>query len=739
MEHPPLRPPDLIIQDELHLISGPLGTLAGLYETAVDHLCTWEVDGRKVRPKVIASTATVRRALAQVHSLFLRRVNVFPPHGLDAGDNFFSVQRRPSTEAPGRLYLGLCAPGRRMTTALVRLYVGLLCAAQVIHEKYGRSADPWMTLVGYFSSLRELGGTRRLVDDQVQPRVRRMDSRGLAARQIEVDTVKELTSRLSAAQIPEILDFVETPFDPAVQARRKQMVRQGVREGLPLKPVDVLLATNMISVGVDVRRLGLMAVLSQPKTTAEYIQATSRVGRASPGLVCVLYNWSRPRDLSHYEAFEHYHATFYKHVEALSITPFAPRAIDRGLAALLVSLVRLASPELNDNSAAAQLIPGHPLARAAFDAILARAEQVAGKEARELVAEELKVRLDQWVHAAKKSSGGAALGYKDRKDRKDGKTVPLLKLPGPGEWEGFTCLNSLRDVEPPVSLILVDSVASAAPGEERDGEGAGKEKPPGRYGAFLEKVVLAERLREVRSLIGFTRIESPGNFGEAAHTSPELRAPLSRRPPRWIPAAEIRGEGLFIEFREDALTAWLERVREREEQFRRIYTLIRKARKQEPPEAGFPTLRYVLIHSFSHALLRQLALECGYAAASIRERIYSRPPDQPGGPMAGLLLYTSAPDTEGTLGGLVALGRPEHLERHLDQALEHTRICASDPLCAEHNPGEGHEALHGAACHACLFAAETSCERGNRFLDRTLLVPTVNTADLAYFRDLEGI
>ncbi|GAC1455551.1 MAG: DISARM system helicase DrmA [Ktedonobacteraceae bacterium] len=331
--HAPLRPPDLIIQDELHLIAGPLGTLVGLYETVVDSLCTWTVDGQAVRPKVIAATATIRRASQQVQALFLRQVNIFPPQGLDVKDNFFSLQREPSEQNPGRRYLGICANGRRLKAALIRVYAAYLAAAQALYDRYGSAADPWMTLVGYFNSMSELGGTRRLVEDDISSRLRRMDQRGLAKRRyLNVD---ELTSRKSSSQIPGVLSRLESGF--------------GTEN--PVKPLDVLLATNMISVGVDVKRLGLMVVTGQPKTTAEYIQATSRVGRSHPGLVCVVFNWARPRDLSHYEQFEHYHATFYQQVEALSVTPFAPRALDRGLAALLTSYVRLSTTELSANGA----------------------------------------------------------------------------------------------------------------------------------------------------------------------------------------------------------------------------------------------------------------------------------------------------------------------------------------------------------------------------------------------------
>src|SRR5262249_41609509 len=303
LEHPPLRPPDLIIQDELHLISGPLGTLVGLYETAIDKLCTWEVSGKPVRPKLIASTATIKNADVQVRSLFLRTVNIFPPPGLDVRDNFFSVQREPTEDEFGRRYLGICAPGRRLKAALIRVYVAYLCSAQALYETYGKRVDPWMTLVGYFNSMRELGGMRRLVDDDVFSRCRKQDRRGLAKRYFSGDYLAELTSRMRSEDIPQILDRLEAGFDPELTAQPKEAFDKKDYKNLPKKPLDVLLATNMISVGVDVKRLGLMVVAGQPKATAEYIQATSRVGRAFPGLVCTVFNWARPRDLCHYETF----------------------------------------------------------------------------------------------------------------------------------------------------------------------------------------------------------------------------------------------------------------------------------------------------------------------------------------------------------------------------------------------------------------------------------------------------
>jgi hypothetical protein len=450
--HIPLRPPDLIIQDELHLISGPLGSLTGLYETAIDEMCAWTVNGKRVRPKVIASTATIRNAMAQVNSLFLRRVEIFPTPGTSITDNFFSVRRGPDNDFPGRLYLGICAPGKRLKAVLIRVYVAFMSAAQKIYNELGKDAidvDPWMTTIGYFNSLRELGGMRRLLDDDVRTRLRGMDQRGLAGRRVR--KVEELTSRKSSIDIPDILDRLEVTFDPAVEKKREEAQKKKKRFNKPV-PFDAVLATNMVSVGVDVGRLGLMVAAGQPKATAEYIQATSRVGRRHPGIVCTVYNWARPRDLSHYERFEHYHATFYERVESLSVTPFAERAMDRGLSALFVSLVRLPGKNLNANEKAEDVDDKHAYVLRAIDIIGQRAASISGESAfGDRVKADLKARLDEWLYRAQ--AGGTRLGYKRVKD---GTTLGLLSYPSSAKWDTFTCLNSLRDVEPTSGFILID-------------------------------------------------------------------------------------------------------------------------------------------------------------------------------------------------------------------------------------------------------------------------------------------
>ncbi len=451
----PIRPPDLIIQDEFHLISGPLGTMVGLYETAVDELCGWTLDGNTVKPKIIASTATVRKAREQVNNVFMRRVSVFPPHGLDVEDNFFSVQRSIK-DRPGRRYLGVCSPGSSRPAMLIRVYTAFLTAAQELFNHFGEPADPYMTMVGYFNSLRELGGMKRLAEDDVQTRAYRVkmsmvERPGLAQRRMHADSIKELTSRVSSQDIPKYLDNLEVKFKSEFDPDSgKYVTRWGKGE---THAIDVVLATNMLSVGVDVNRLGLMAVNGQPKGTAEYIQATSRVGRSFPGLVCTVLTWARPRDLSHYETFEHYHATFYKHVEAQSVTPFSPRAMDRGLTGAMLSLMRLENDIFSPNEGAEKLsMSNQPEITDVIKALARRAGNVAEDNSRQMLAEaELKERADEWAKEA--SKGGRKLAYEKRGPEKD-KTVALIKSPGLQAWDNWTVPMSMREVEPGVRLIM---------------------------------------------------------------------------------------------------------------------------------------------------------------------------------------------------------------------------------------------------------------------------------------------
>lgn len=268
-------------------------------------------------------------------------------------------------------------------------------------------------------------------------------------------------------------------------------------------------------------------------------------------------------------------------------------------------------------------------------------------------------------------------------------------------------------------------------------------EPPTGYADYFEQTVLVDRLKEVRAFIGFTRIQSLGDIEDSEQSDQDNHhqsrkkylSPISRKPPEWVPASEIRGEGIFLQFAENKIKMWEESksVKEREKYVREAQKDWLNSRNIDPDKAKFPGMRYLLIHSFAHALMSQLAIACGYNAASLRERIYSTLPVEKNGPQAGVLIYTAAADSEGTLGGLVNLGKPDTLGYHINAALKTMKLCASDPLCAEHQPTDANLSLHWAACHACLFSPETSCEKGNKFLDRSLLVSTFSTSELAFF------
>jgi hypothetical protein len=252
---------------------------------------------------------------------------------------------------------------------------------------------------------------------------------------------------------------------------------------------------------------------------------------------------------------------------------------------------------------------------------------------------------------------------------------------------------------------------------------------PEAYNDVLESVLLLERLREVNALIGYTRVEAPEESADEDERPP--MADLCKGKPSWIPGGEVHGEGIFFRFNEKAISNWekLDAVKRRDQKIEQGHRGWRNARGLDP-EVGYPGIRYTMLHSFAHLLIRELALECGYNAASIRERIYAGTGESP---MAGVLIYTAAADSDGTLGGLVELGKPENLGRLIEQALNRSMVCSSDPLCSEHNPSED-RSLHAASCHACTFVAETSCERGNRYLDRALLVETFECKDAAFFK-----
>lgn len=463
-----LRPPDLIIQDELHLIADALGSMVGLYETVIDSLCTRTQDGAAVRPVLIASTATVRRARDQVEQVFARDLAIFPPQVLDAGETFFSTVVPPTPDTPSRRYRGICATGERFKAIEIRVAAALLEHGQYLFDRYGAAADPYMTVVDYFTSTRELAGMRRLVEDDVAERLTSL-SVGTRRRRPQVS---ELTSRMPSSRIASTLADLERPFVPRLDSNAAMDVLRGpagpakdalsgeIRSRAPA--LDVLLATSMLQVGVDVQRLGLMLVTGQPKSTAEYIQATSRVGRDTrkPGLVITLYQWSRPRDLAHYETFAYDHASFGMRVEGLTTTPYSDRALDRGLSAVLTAGLRHAGIASLANTAAATVPVTGPAADAMVQLFTERANRVThDAEQSRIVRDLVQHRLDEWHHRRTHLQTGM-LGYQEAAD-----VTGLLHKPDESTWDTWTAPMSLREVEPEVLLQLDrrDSSTEEAP------------------------------------------------------------------------------------------------------------------------------------------------------------------------------------------------------------------------------------------------------------------------------------
>ncbi|WP_250437759.1 helicase-related protein [Caballeronia sp. ATUFL_F2_KS9A] len=437
-------PPGLIIQDELHLISGPLGSMAGLYETVIDTFCT----RGNIRSKVIGSTATIGHAEQQVRALFDRSVLQFPPLGFDASDSFYAVR---DTDGPDRLYVGVPTAGRSPKFALQALVSSLLQSASYLKDKRSgdpRHVDPYWTCVAYFNSLRELGGAHVLMQDDV-PRQMQFLSRRLEMdkRVLEAPPV-ELSSRCSSRELPRMLNALSNTLEnfEADPTENEQ-------------PKDTVLASNMISVGVDVSRLGLMVVNGQPKSTAEYIQASSRVGRGIPGLVFTLYNSGRPRDLSHFEHFGAYHGALYRSVEATSVTPWAPRARDKALHAVMVSLVRHLISGMSGDEDAGKFDASDPMVRTLIEDIVRRAAAATDDEQADDTGAQLRDFAAEWDRrsAEARSSPSGKMRYWIKK-APFGQTASHLMCAAedtaPGSSQGRPTPNSMREVEPSSAFVL---------------------------------------------------------------------------------------------------------------------------------------------------------------------------------------------------------------------------------------------------------------------------------------------
>ena len=471
-------PPDLFIQDELHLISGPLGTMVGLYETAVDYLCRKIIDGKETRPKVIASTATIRGAKEQILKIFnIKNTAEFPPAGIDRSDSFFWWE----SDKEGKMFTGLSFSRRSGKYALARAYAAMLQRINFIRkdmedsskteeertENLKKIIDPYWTLVGYYNSIRELGGAIRLVEDDVNSFLKfltktiykKEDNTQIRNPGRPQSGIEELTGRNTQREINNIRDNLERylPDDNVI---------------------SILLATNMISVGVDIERLALMIVNGHPKSATEYIQATGRIGRRknSPGAVFTLYNPYKPRDLSQYENFKGFHTMMQKYVEPSTLTPFSPRAYTRAVHAVLIAMIRLSIPALAEDEDAEKFRMSDGEKATKF--ILDRFESVQQIDKSTLSYEKFNEKLiafqNEWVKFIKETDESVSNGElekgvwyynkwnpRDRQGLKNNPSVLMIEFSKAGETgrENFpvSTPESLREVEPQIKMKYVGS------------------------------------------------------------------------------------------------------------------------------------------------------------------------------------------------------------------------------------------------------------------------------------------
>ena len=438
-------PPELIIQDELHLITGPLGSAVGLYETLIAELC--RQDGNN--PKIVASTATISHAKQQCNALYgcgKNNVFQFPPQGTSYDDCFFAKENR---SAIGRKYIGLYgAAASSSATASIYTFAAFLYAAKAIDVENEAERDAYWTNLAYFSSMRELGQAATWFIADIKERLEVLYQNRLETmvgkenrRYIFESGLSELTSRMNNDEIPRILKRLETRHS-----------------GVKTKALDVCLATNMISVGVDIPRLGLMTVTGQPKSSSEYIQATSRVGRdtsTAPGLVFVIYNTSKPRDKSHYERFQAQHSKLYFHVEPTSVTPFARPLRERALHAIFASLHRffVESTARQD----ARRAPDDTEFNRILEIIVSRAESIDPAETED-IKNQAKVLWDEWVSWKPEK-------YQPRPLFEIEDVAPLMYPAGtmePTAWEkrGWPTPTSMRSVDRECGLTCAKVLTS---------------------------------------------------------------------------------------------------------------------------------------------------------------------------------------------------------------------------------------------------------------------------------------
>lgn len=445
------RSPELIIQDELHLISGPLGTMVGLYESAIDALCRKKGNVTKI----VASTATIRRAVEQCAALYDRDVSQFPHPALDAEDSFFARESKVNYEKGvfGRKYVGLMPSGKTKAMMEIRAMAAMLQKAKDMNLSDDVRDKLW-TLTAYYNSLKDLGKAATMVDDDVKDFMKRMCYRLKSSAEVRsIGTADELTSRVSTTELNRTLDKLEKVCYSTEEIKNH------------VYPCNVLLATNMISVGIDVARLNIMLLVGQPKLTSEYIQASSRVGREYPGVAFIMYDGGKSRDRSHYEQFRPYHESFYRHVEPTGATPFSVPARKRALHAVMIAYLRLSVNSLSGESDAAEFRKENyeEAVKEITDFMEKRCTDVNRRinpymeDDAEAIRSEMKEIIDKWEVLAENAKEGFWYGKRFMVKGPDGPGERLLKAFGTfREDPAFETMTSMRNVDVMVPGSIIE-------------------------------------------------------------------------------------------------------------------------------------------------------------------------------------------------------------------------------------------------------------------------------------------
>lgn len=770
----PFLPPELIIQDELHLITGPLGTVYGAYETVIEDLCSYTIGGKKIKPKYVVSTATIKNAAEQTKCLYGRKVTAqFPPNGFEIGDSFY-IREVPVEQDPFRRYVGVCAPGQSVKTALLRVYSIILQSAYnlSLDDEYKDVIDPYYTLVGYYNSIRELGGAVRLLQDDIPDRIQRIKKKYGMSRQRFLNHKVEITSRMSSYDMFDNNKLGEIRPNQLITTFGPGSIVDAVKDSVTVldlnywkekgkKIIDGRLASYL---GVDCFYMPRTSYSGDiPVVSFPYMHVCSNVkcGR--------IFDLRENFDLDRYLKFgvtcpechrQAYPSRFITICENGHMDDFpwswwvhggnttckgTMRMYSTGNTSTLADMWVECScgarrsmsgatqhenfegmkcsghhpfrPNHKNEKCDKEMIPSQRGASNVYFPVMRSAISIPPwiNPLYNLIDEHLRL-----IDSYEEDFGEMGLDKVYQKyfsvfTREEFDAALLRRRQNIKEF------TEIKQMEYNAITHHADPVYASNKKHFK----AEEDPLPDYLLPYFKRVIRITRLREVRVLLGFTRVDAPDPDADEQTNIVYLNKGKTEK---WLPAAEVHGEGVFIEFNRDSIDAWL-----RDPELGALSQKYAQCYKEfcESKEWTVTTLRdarYVLMHTFAHLLIKQMSMSSGYSSSAIRERVYF------GDDMSGVLLYTGSADKEGSLGGLVELGNIDQLIVLMKDAFQEALVCTNDPECLNNVPAGNNS--NGAACHSCCMISETACENGNRMLDRGLIVPIDGRENQSYFKTL---